>query len=620
VLRFWQVHAPTTKILNEYGPTETVVGCSIYEIPGGRAIAGTVPIGLPIANIQFYVLDAQMQPVPIGVPGELYIGGDGVAWGYHKRPELTAEKFVPDLFSGASGGRLYKTGDLVRWIADRAGNVEFLGRIDDQVKIRGYRVEPGEVAEVLRQHPQVLQAEVLARADTSGERRLVAYVVAENNEQRTENKEQVAAPSAEQIYNQEQLARNDGLARKLRGFLADRLPEYMVPSAFVFLSEIPLAPHGKIDRAALPAPESVRHDAAAGIVPPRDAIEERLVAIWQQLLGVTPIGVTDQFFDLGGHSLSAVRLMARIQQVFQRHLPLSTLFQATSIEQLAALLREPASSQQPLVTMRAGSGRPCFFVHAVGGDVLGYRALVERLEPDQPCYGLQAPNPADLVVDDLRIETMAAQYIDAIRAVQPNGPYLLCGWSYGGLIAYEMAQQLHQQNQEIELLALIDTRTPELLRHRQPETDALALLGLLREQALLSGKQLSISRQELQTLDPDAQMRAVLAAIKGADLDFDTELEWVQRFVRGLRLRERALATYRPQRYAGRVVLFTAADEPLSSAEAGSDPTYGWAALVAQLLLRPVPGNHATMLLEPHVAALAAELNELLTLKHTVNR
>ncbi|HEY1017221.1 MAG TPA: MupA/Atu3671 family FMN-dependent luciferase-like monooxygenase, partial [Herpetosiphonaceae bacterium] len=313
VLRYWQRNAPATVLLNEYGPTETVVGCSIYQVPVGKVIEGTVPIGLPIANLTFYVLDRAMQPVPVGVPGELYIGGDGVAWGYHNRQALSAEKFVPDPFSGQPGTRLYRTGDLVRWISDRAGNVEFLGRIDDQVKIRGYRVEPGEVAGMLTTHPGIREAVVLARSDTPGVKRLVAYLVAQGEE--------------------------PGLA-ELRQFLHARLPEYMVPSAFVFLPAIPLAPHGKINRSALPAPEQARVAPETGFVAPATPAELQMAGLWSAVLGVEQIGIHDNFFEIGGDSLLAVRLNARVRDAFQVNLAPRAIFERPTIDSLLLAVTE----------------------------------------------------------------------------------------------------------------------------------------------------------------------------------------------------------------------------------------------------------------------------------------
>jgi amino acid adenylation domain-containing protein len=279
---FWQAHAPGVRLLNEYGPTETVVGCSLYEIPPGRHIHGRVPFGRPIHNLTHYVLDARMQPVPVGVAGELYIGGVGVARGYLGRPGLTAEKFVPDPFSARPGARVYRTGDRVRWLPD--GNLEFLGRIDFQVKVRGYRIEPGEIEARLREHPGVRHAVVRVREDTPGDTRLVAYWVGEALE-----------------------------AETLRAHVSQALPPYMVPAAYVRLERLPLGRTGKLDRGALPAPEGdafARH----GYEAPVGETEEALAEIWAEVLGVERVGRRDHFFELGGHSLLAVELVERMRR------------------------------------------------------------------------------------------------------------------------------------------------------------------------------------------------------------------------------------------------------------------------------------------------------------------
>jgi len=299
------------QLINGYGPTEgTTFTCSHLITPTNIGIS--VPIGRPIANTQVYVLDHYLHPVPIAVPGELYIGGDGLARGYLNCPELNAQKFIPNPFSDEPGARLYKTGDLVRYLPD--GNIEFLGRIDHQVKIRGFRIELAEIEAILSQHPDVRTAVVVAREDMPGQKRVVAYLVAN---------QPPAPPSSE-----------------LRRFLKQKLPDYMVPSAFVMLPALPLTPNGKVNRQALPTPNQVRPELELAFVAPRDALETQLTRIWSEVLGIQPIGVTDNFFELGGHSLLAVRLFALIKQRCGKSLPLATLFQQGTVEQLASILRQ----------------------------------------------------------------------------------------------------------------------------------------------------------------------------------------------------------------------------------------------------------------------------------------
>ncbi len=311
-ITFWQNLAPNTLLVNEYGPTETVVGCCIYRVPQGKHQSGSIPIGRPIANTQLYVLDQHLQPTPTGVPGELYIGGVGLARGYLNRPELTAKTFIPNPFSNLSGTRLYKTGDLVRYLPD--GNLEFLGRVDHQVKIRGYRIELEEIEAVLAQYPAIARVVVLAREDEPGDQRLVAYVVPA----------QEAMPPTDE----------------LRSFLSEKLPEYMVPSAFVLLKELLLTPNGKVDRRALPTPDQARPQLAATFVAPRTPVEERLAEIWIKILRLEQVGIYDNFFDLGGHSLLATQLMSRLRDAFQVEPPLRQFFAAPTIAELAVMITQ----------------------------------------------------------------------------------------------------------------------------------------------------------------------------------------------------------------------------------------------------------------------------------------
>jgi amino acid adenylation domain-containing protein len=309
-LRLWRQFAPATRLINEYGPTETVVGCCVYEVQAGDPQSGSVPIGMPIANTQLYVLDSNLQPTPFGQTGELYIGGAGVARGYWNRPELTQERFLPDLFCGEPDARMYKSGDLVRYRED--GVLEYLGRVDDQVKLRGYRIELGEIEVTLSGHPEVQSCAVLVREDEPGDQRLVGYVVP---------------------------AKNESLStEELNRFLGERLPEYMIPTHFVFLGSLPLTPNGKIDRKVLPAPSNASIADNATFVAPRTETEKTLAAIWTNLMKVENIGVHDDFFELGMHSLTAVRAVTQIREAFGVEIPFVTLFESPTIASLAKIL------------------------------------------------------------------------------------------------------------------------------------------------------------------------------------------------------------------------------------------------------------------------------------------
>jgi len=417
---------------NLYGPTETTIWSSICKIEPSQEV---ITIGRPIANTQIYLLDPQLQPVPVGVAGELCIGGDGLARGYLNRPKLTAEHFILHPFSNEPGARLYKTGDLARYRSD--GGIEHLGRLDFQVKLRGYRIELGEIETMLSQHPAVHQAVVVAREDVPGDKRLVAYVVLRENQ--------------------------TAMANELKSHVMKEVPDYMVPSTFVLLETLPLTPNGKIDRRALPPPEPSRSTAEEPYVAPRLPLHHQLVQIWEDLLGVHPIGINDDFFDLGGHSLLATRMIDRIAQVYGKKLPLSTLFAGATIEHLAtALMGETKTdSRAPLAAVQtSGSRKPFFFLHGQWkGDALYNRELARYLGPDQPFYVLE-PYRFDGLVIPPTYEAVAAAHIEVLRSVQPEGPYLLGGWCNGGLMAYEMARQLHTQGQTVDLLVLMDPDPP----------------------------------------------------------------------------------------------------------------------------------------------------------------
>ncbi|HWB41417.1 MAG TPA: non-ribosomal peptide synthetase, partial [Gemmatimonadales bacterium] len=315
---------PGTRIVNGYGPTESTTFTCCYPVPRHLPpAASSIPLGRPIANTEVFVLDPHLRPAPIGVPGELYVGGDGLARGYHRRPELTAENFIPHPFRSEPGARLYRTGDRVRYLAD--GNLEFLGRLDQQVKLRGFRIEPGEIEAVLARHPRVREA-VVVMDETAGDKRLVAYFVPR----------QEPGPSVSE----------------LRGLLQARLPDYMVPAAFVPLGALPLTPSGKLDRRALPSPESVRPVLDNVFVAPRSPVEVLLAEIWSSLLGIETVGVHDDFFALGGHSLSAMRVISRLRTTFEMDLPLITLFEAPTIGGLALALTRRCEEERETV----GSG------------------------------------------------------------------------------------------------------------------------------------------------------------------------------------------------------------------------------------------------------------------------
>jgi len=410
---------------NMYGPTETTIWSTMAKIDRADQ---EITIGRPIANTETYILDKFLQPVPVGVAGELYIGGHGLARGYCRRPELTQERFVPHPFSSEPQARLYRTGDLVRYRPD--GRIVHLGRMDNQVKIRGFRIELGEVESVLSRHPSVRQAVVTAWEDKKGLKHLTAYVVCEEGQERS--------------------------SVELRSYVRAALPDYMAPSFIVFLEAMPLTTNNKIDMQALPDP-AVNFSGSPVHVEPRDRMEVQLAALWQQALGIQNIGIHDDFFDLGGHSLKAAQLFYLIEEVYGRHLPLATLFQAPTIAALTSVLtREQwVPPWQSLVAIQPnGTATPIFMVPGVGGNVLVFARLAKLLGPDQPIYGLQPPGLDGKEAPFISVPEMASHFVEEIKRVHPRGPYIIAGACTGGLIAYEMAQLLMAQSNEVVLMML----------------------------------------------------------------------------------------------------------------------------------------------------------------------
>ena len=547
--------------VNTYGPTETSVIVTSYEPKDSEELPAVLPIGRPIANTKIYILSKSLQMLPVGVAGDLYVSGPGLARGYLNRPETTAEKFVADPFSQEPGARMYKTGDLARYLAN--GDIEFAGRTDDQVKIRGYRVELEEIEAVLGAHPGAHEVVVMARENASGEKSLVAYLV----------------PSREQVPT----------ASELRSYLTKKLPHYMVPAAVVLLEAMPKTPNGKVDKRALPAPKAADFAATQEYVAPSSELETQLTKIWETVLDKKPVGIRDNFFELGGHSLLAARLMHRIEQQLGKRLPLAALLQAPTIEQLTRLMGEGASSWSSLVPLQPQGSRPPFFcVHGVGGNVVGFRDLVRHLGSDQPFYALQ-PQGLDGKQECLTsIPLMAERYIQEIRRVQPEGPYRIGGYSFGGLVAYEMAQILEAQGEGVALLALFDA---------------------------YPGKEESRGEKLKQVLTLPLKERIKFILKKGSfvvmTLRKRIELQFLPRALRNVRQAcSRAAGDYEVQPYPGRVTLFRVREK---SADSLNDPyAIWWRMAEGGVELREINGDHLSLLKEPQVRFLAEELADCL--------
>ncbi|TSC26813.1 amino acid adenylation domain-containing protein, partial [Corallococcus sp. Z5C101001] len=581
-LRPWYArHADTAPVLvNMYGITETTVHVTYRALKAADAEGGRgSEVGVPIPDLQVYVLDAHGQPVPPGVTGEMYVGGAGLGRGYLGRPELTAQRFLPDPFSARPGARLYRSGDLARWRPN--GTLEYLGRADFQVKVRGFRIELGEIEAGLLSHPSVREAVVLVREDVPGDKRLVAYLV--------------GAPGQGVAGSQE-----------LREQLRRTLPEYMVPSAFVPLEALPLTSNGKVDRRALPAPDTTRAEAAALVVA-RTPLQLQLVRVWEETLGVSPIGIRDDFFDLGGHSMLAVQLMGRIQQLTGRDLPLASLFQASTVEQLSALLEQEAKAWSPLVALKPeGTKPPLFCIHPAGGGVLCYVDLARELDADQPCYGLQArgtegEEPLGTVAE------MAALYLDSVREVQPHGPYHLAGWSLGGIIAFEMARQLRARGEEVALLASIDAYT---VQHMVPDkTPEQVLEDMLTSEltmmlAATTGRDPTELRERISRMTQPERVAYFYEVGSQEDTQIaDVGVDRVRNLYRVFESTSRAFTQYDAKPHDGTLVLLRASQRP------DTREHHGWEALVTSgVEVVEMPGSHMTMMRKPLITNVAKEL------------
>lgn len=597
-LSFWQTHAPETVLVNEYGPTETVVGCCVYFVPKGKRFDGPVPIGRPIANTQLYVLDPHLQPVPVGAKGELYIGGDGVARGYLNLPELTAKSFILNPFAGedtSASAKLYKTGDLVRHRPD--GNLEFLGRVDHQVKIRGYRIEPAEIESVLAAHPQVQGSAVVARESRTGEKYLAAYVVGRKQ----------PAPSISE----------------LRHFLKEKLPDYMVPGAFVTLTSFPLTPNGKVDRKALPPP-SLDSLTSSEYMAPRTEIERKMAEVWQEMLERPRVGLHESFFDLGGHSLLAVRLIGELNRVFNANLHVITLFEHFTIATLAQALHDgkkfdPGPKLVPLES--GGSGPPIFFVAAP----MEVFALVKMARQKQPFYITQASLSSELLMASARhnhavypsVAEMAAPHTALIRESGFSDPCIVVGYSFGGALAFEVAHQLQRHGMTVEAVFIFDfqMKMRDWLRDWERFTrwslrqarDSLRGVGYFRVKA-----RRRFQRKQLQRPD---KFRAPVAlaevkAISNGEVPWDVVC----------RIQEHSLKRYRPGPLASRAIILKAKGSFYDDHE-NFDGLLGWGRLFAHGgETIEVPGDHRSMWHQPNILTLSQSWETALEkLRRTAN-
>jgi amino acid adenylation domain-containing protein len=571
------------ELWNMYGPTETTIWSTCSQV---RTQGQSLAIGRPIANTTLYILDARMEPAPVGVAGELWIGGDGLARGYRGRDDLTEERFVKHPFDSSPGARVYRTGDLARYRPD--GSVEFLGRIDHQVKVRGFRIELGEIETVLSRHPGVGDAVVVARG-SGAEAELAAYVTS------------AGAPVA---------------AHELRRFLGESLPAYMVPSTVTHLDAFPLTPNGKVDRKALPEPTRER-SSEQEMVEPRTGLERRLAAIWERELDTHPIGVTDNFFDLGVTSIVAASLFAAIEREIGDSLPLGAIFRAPTIERLARLIEsgDEASRWTSLVPIQPdGTQPPMFCVHGGGGTVLHLELLSRRLGPDQPFYGLQSRGLYGGVSPLTTVEDMATHYLSEMRQVHPGGPWYITGYCFGAIVAFELASRLVAQGEDVRLLAMFNGPSPSWI-HRwgwygnQPSKAQ----DTARPPKLTKSQKVLRAVREPRRLKSGLLWQTRLPRARLA-LKFGRPLPEALREFYFFRLHHLAERAYEPKPYERDLLVFYGTG-------LYEDPELGWGGLAKQGVHScGIPGQHDNnrqAMTEPGVAFVAEQLQAYLAAKQS---
>ncbi len=536
-------------LINGYGPTENTTFTCYFPINDEASIKGSVPIGFPLHNTTVHILDDDRKPVPIGRKGELYTGGAGVALGYWKRDELTAEKFI----DAPTGGKFYRTGDIARWTPD--GTVEFIGRADGQVKIRGFRVELGEIENALNDITALKDRVVMVRQDGPGEKQLACYVVPKN------------------AKDHEDTQAREALLNTVRDQLRERLPGYMVPTAYMVLPSFPLTPNGKVDRKALPVPVMESSVLKAQHVGPRDTIERTLAGIWGSVLNNEQIGVHDDFFDLGGHSLIGIQMLANVEQQFSRTLSLKSLFEAPTIAQFADLLRTEGATanwENLALIQPDGVGVPLFCVH---GDEAS-RFIPKYMGPQRPFYAFFHQGEDGKTIKYTSVETIAAHFIREMKQARSQGPYLLTGYSFGGVVAYEMAQQLMAAGDEVPMLVLLDTYAPGM-----------------HKQAIES---------DVQFYEP--LKKAILRGMVRRALKNDGVVPTRFRNFHIIDTYDRAVMAYKPKPYKGQLTVF--------KAETSWGPNeMGWSALAqGGLDVQMIPGDHYSLIKEPNAAVLAERL------------
>ena len=575
---------PNTRLINGYGPTENTTFTTCHQITADDLEKCSIPIGKPVANTTVYLLDDQLRPVPVGIPGELFTGGDGLAIGYHEAPELTAEKFIihPSL------GRLYRTGDRCRWAAD--GTLEFMGRRDHQVKVRGFRIEPGEIENVLATHPCVRQVKVAVRGENAETKRILAWVILRQSE-----KIEVGA---------------------FEDFLATRLPAFMRPDAIAVVDSFPLNANGKIQTSALPDPSlrNIGNTVKMAASPVGDT-EKHLAAIWSDLLEIQEIYRDEDFFTLGGHSLMALRMFSRITREFGRSLPLAIILKHPTIASLACALTAPneiETDAAPLLTSKGnivtlaqgGSEVPLFCIHGGDGGVMFYRSLASLMPPEVPVHAIESLELGySGKIEPSSIEDTAASYVSSLLAIQPVGPFRLAGYSYGGVVAHEMACQLTRLGNEVQFLGMFDTHNPAGYNRNYTRLERLHVFWQKNSDIPFWNR---IKRVRTRIREGIQTKRRIKAELKASTLKGPAEAYSDLRRVQVREENWRAMKAYQPGSFSGRITLFKTSSID-DKVERPAD--YGWDCVArAGLDIISVKGDHLSLFNIENVSALAQGL------------
>ncbi len=574
-------------LINGYGPTENTTFTTCHRIREEDLDLPSIPIGKPINGTSVYILDDYLQPVPMGVAGELYTGGDGLALGYLNHPNLTKEKFIPHPFSDDPDAKLYRIGDRCRFLPD--GTIEFLGRVDHQVKVRGFRIELAEVERTLTSFPGASQAKVITRGENSADRHLAAFLVSDNG------------------------ALIDKPA--LDAYLKAHLPPYMIPTTIVVLKEFPLNANGKIDTARLPTAD---RNQATTTQPPHatSEMETRLLKIWQEILGRNGFSIHESFFDLGGHSLLGLRLFARLQKEIGYRAPLATLFSNPTVHTLAKCIEQAtAAPQPPSLVARikpTGSRPPLVCIHGGDGGILFYRDLANKLHADQPMLAIESPALFDTTFDltSITIPSLSDHYISLIKQAEPRGPYFLGGYSFGGIMAYELACRLRNMGEEVALLVLFDTANPaheQERRYTLPQR--IKARWEMNKQGSIVERIGALAKRFTTGLANKSTHKATLQQLKRLYQEGNLN-DPESRVILLNEIHEQATISYEPETYDGDAVLLRT---PVANDRVAFTPDLGWSGLIKSLQIIEVAGSHLELFKEPCLSELAKRLNQELS-------